>query len=310
MTASPTGRRGPEKHCWRAISSIDRHGRPGIRRADLCDDGRVTSETPAPEELLAIAVAIAADGAVLAREARSTAITQVRTKSTETDVVTAADHAVERLVLEALHTERPRDAVLTEEAGMVAGHGSDVRWILDPIDGTVNYLYGVPYYALSLAAEVSGTVVAGVVHNIATGTVYTATRGGGAWRDAHRLSGSAETELSQALVATGFAYRSDRRAHQSAVLAGLLASIRDIRRLGAGALDLCLAAEGAVDAYYEKGLSTWDLAAGALIASEAGLVVSGLDGRPAGPEFLLAAPPDLHAALVRVLADLDASGGP
>lgn len=225
-------------------------------------------------------------------------------------MVTAADHAVERLVLDALREIRPHDAVLTEESGAVDGSGSDVRWILDPIDGTVNYLYGVPYYALSLAAEVDGVVVAGVVHNVASGDVYWATKGGGAWRDGQRLAGSAETEMSQALVATGFAYRSDRRAHQSAVLAGLLAKIRDIRRLGAGALDLCLAAEGAVDAYYEKGLSTWDLAAGSLIATEAGLIVSGLNGQPAGPDFLLAAPPELHGALVRVLADLGASGGP
>jgi myo-inositol-1(or 4)-monophosphatase len=276
----------------------------------FCNDDHVGADTPTPEQLLALAVPIAADGAALAREARTTAITQVRTKSTETDVVTAADHAVERLVLEALHRARPADAVLTEEAGAVAGGDSDVRWILDPIDGTVNYLYGVPYYALSLAAEVNGVVVAGVVHNVATGDVYTATQGGGAWRDGRRLAGSAETELGQALVATGFAYRSDRRKHQSAVLAGLLGAIRDIRRLGAGALDLCLAAEGVVDAYYEKGLSTWDLAAGALIAAEAGLVVSGVHGRPAGPEFLLAAPPELHRVLVRVLEDLDASGGP
>ncbi len=270
----------------------------------------MSADKPDPQDLLELAIPIAAAGAALARETRATAITQVRTKSTETDVVTAADHAVERLVIGELRAARPDDAVLTEEAGEFSGDGSDVRWILDPIDGTVNYLYGVPYYALSLAAEVRGHVVAGVVHQIASGEVYTALLGEGAYRDGRRLRGSAETELSQALVATGFGYRSDRRAHQSAVLAGLLASIRDIRRLGAGALDLCLAAEGSVDAYYEKGLSAWDLAAGSLIAAEAGLTVSGLNGKAPGGEFILAAPPVLHGALRKALEDLDASGGP
>lgn len=269
----------------------------------------MSADTPDPEDLLRLAVPIAAAGVALAREARSTAITQVRTKSSDTDVVTAADHAVEHLVIDRLLAARPDDAILTEESGAVDG-GSNVRWILDPIDGTVNYLYGVPYYALSLAAEVDGVVVAGVVHNVASDVVYTATQGGGAWRDGLRLSGSSETEMSQSLVATGFGYDSARRANQSRVLAGLLAQIRDIRRMGAGALDLCAAAEGTVDVYYEKGLSIWDLAAGVLIATEAGLVVTGLNGQPAGPDMVLAAPPALHGAFHHVLADLDASGGP
>jgi myo-inositol-1(or 4)-monophosphatase len=292
-----------------------------------------------PTNLLALAIRVAADGAALAQVKREQFITEVRTKSTETDVVTAADHAVERLVIDALLEARPGDAILSEESGERApdrvngrgsgrvegresgreegrrnGHQSDqepsVRWILDPIDGTVNYLYGLPFYAVSLAAAVDGAVVAGVVHNIATGDVYTATVGGGAYLDGRRIGGSTVTELSQTLVTTGFGYDAQRRLHQASVVAGLAGTVRDIRRFGAGALDLCLAATGAVDAYYEKGLNEWDIAAGVLIAREAGLLVTGLGEPEPGIEFVLAAPPAIHGHLHDVLAKLDASGGP
>jgi len=264
-----------------------------------------------PEALLGIAVRIAREAAVTARRMRAEAITDVQTKSTDTDVVTAADRAVERQVVAALAAERPGDGVLGEEYGhsdrTAAG---PVRWILDPIDGTVNYLYGLPQYAVSLAAEVDGLVVAGVVHNAATGDEWTAIRGGGARRGERRLSGSVRTTLDQALVATGFGYDPARRAHQGAVVAALLTRVRDIRRFGAASLDLCMAAEGSVDAYFEKGLNAWDHAAGGLVATEAGLRVSGLDGAPAGPDMVVAAPPAIFTALHDALVELDAAGGP
>jgi myo-inositol-1(or 4)-monophosphatase len=267
-----------------------------------------------PAELLELAVRIARDAAASARRMRDEAITDVSTKSTDTDVVTAADRAVERQVVEELRRQRPDDGVLGEEYG-TAGDGAPlppgaVRWILDPIDGTVNYLYGLPQYAVSLAAEVDGVVVAGVVRNAATGDEWTATLGGGAWRGTRRLTGSPRTSLDQTLLATGFGYDKARRAHQGAVVAGLITRVRDIRRFGAAALDLCMAAEGSVDAYFEKGLNPWDHAAGGLIAAEAGLRVSGLDGRPADGEMLIAAPPALFGALHDLLAELDAAGGP
>jgi myo-inositol-1(or 4)-monophosphatase len=267
--------------------------------------------TATPDDLLAIAVRVAREAAATARRMRDEAITDVQTKSTDTDVVTAADRAVERQVVEALRRERPGDGVLGEEYGdSAAPEPGAVRWILDPIDGTVNYLYGLPQYAVSLAAEVDGVVVAGVVRNAATGDEWTATRGGGAWRDGGRLSGSARDSLDQALVATGFGYDPARRAHQGTVLAGLITRVRDIRRFGAAALDLCMVAEGMVDAYFEKGLNPWDHAAGGLVATEAGLRVSGLDGNPAGGEMLIAAPPALFGALHDALSGLDAAGGP
>ncbi|WP_305782707.1 inositol monophosphatase family protein [Symbioplanes lichenis] len=262
-----------------------------------------------PAELLGVAVRIAREAAETARRMRAEAITDVETKSTDTDVVTAADKAVERQVVDALGRERPGESVLGEEYGDSAGGTGRVRWILDPIDGTVNYLYGLPQYAVSLAAEVDGTVVAGVVRNAATGDEWTATLGGGAWRDGRRLGGSARTTLDQSLIATGFGYDAARRRHQGAVLAGLIAEVRDIRRFGAAAIDLCLAAEGAVDAYFEKGLNPWDHAAGGLVAAEAGLRVSGLDGAPAGPDMLVAAPPAIFGALHDLLVRLDAAGG-
>jgi myo-inositol-1(or 4)-monophosphatase len=267
--------------------------------------------TATPDDLLAIAVRVARDAAATARRMRDEAITDVQTKSTDTDVVTAADRAVERQVVDALRRERPGDGVLGEEYGdSAAPEAGAVRWILDPIDGTVNYLYGLPQYAVSLAAEVDGVVVAGVVRNAATGDEWTATLGGGAWRDGRRLTGSPRDSLDQTLLATGFGYDPARRAHQGAVLAGLITRVRDIRRFGAAALDLCMAAEGMVDAYFEKGLNAWDHAAGGLVATEAGLRVSGLDGGAAGKEMLIAAPPALFEALHDALAELDAAGGP
>lgn len=262
-------------------------------------------------ELLDIAVQVAADAADTARRMRNEAINDVGTKSTATDVVTAADRAVEQQVIAALAARRPGDTVLGEEFGgaVIAGDGG-VRWIVDPIDGTVNYLYGLAQYAVSIAAEVDGQVVAGVVRNAATADTWTAARGHGAWRDGRRLTGSPATELALSLVGTGFGYARERRAHQAAVVAQVLPKVRDIRRMGAAALDLCAAAEGMLDAYYEKGLAEWDLAAGGLIAREAGLLVTGLSGRPAGGQMVLAAPAALHAALDALLTDLDADGGP
>lgn len=265
------------------------------------------------QELVTLAQEVARSAAETARRMRSHGVGQVDTKSTATDVVTAADKAVEREIIARLRVARPDDTVLGEEYGGDPGSAErpagSVRWIIDPIDGTVNYLYGLPHYAVSIAAEVDGQVVAGVVRNAVTGAEWTATLGGGAWRGGRRLAGSTATDLGQALVGTGFGYDARRRQHQADVLAGLLARVRDIRRFGSAALDLTAAAEGQLDAYFEKGLAAWDLAAGGLIAREAGLLVTGLRGREAGPDMVLAAPPALHGLLHDRLAELDADGG-
>jgi myo-inositol-1(or 4)-monophosphatase len=206
---------------------------------------------------------------------------------------------------------RPDDGLLGEEGSARPGT-SGVRWVIDPIDGTVNFLYGLPAYAVSIAAEVDGEVRAGVVLNVATGEMFTATAGGGAYvvspgrPDPVRLTGSRPVSLEQTLVATGFGYRVEQRRAQGAVVAELLPRVRDIRRYGSAALDLCSAAAGRVDAYYELNLNPWDYAAGALIAAEAGLVVTGLPGTAFAQPMAIAVAGSVAGAFVDLLAELHA----
>ncbi len=230
------------------------------------------------------------------------------TKSSPTDVVTEMDQAAEAMITGRLRAARPGDAILGEESGQ-SGQGP-VRWIVDPLDGTVNYLYGLADWAVSIAAEVDGTVVAGVVVAPAHGEVFTATAGGGAWLragDAPPLALRCNTgvPLTEALVATGFGYTARRRQVQGEVVAAVLPRVRDIRRAGSCAVDLCCVAAGRVDAFYERGVNYWDWAAGGLIAAEAGARLGGLAGRPASPELTIAAEPVLFGQLEGLLASLD-----
>jgi myo-inositol-1(or 4)-monophosphatase len=226
-------------------------------------------------------------------------------KSTPTDLVTEVDRASERWLVAELARERPDDAVLGEE-GTDSGGASGVRWLLDPIDGTVNFLYGLRPYAVSVAGERDGLVVAGCVHDPTSGETFTALRGQGAWLDGRRLGGGwLAADLERAVVGTGFSYDEGRRGGQGRVLAGLLPRIANLRRLGSAALDLCYVAAGRLDAYYELGLNPWDLAAGGLVAAEAGAVVSGLRGRPPG-EFTAAASPAVAAEFGTLLEELGA----
>jgi myo-inositol-1(or 4)-monophosphatase len=234
----------------------------------------------------------------------------VHTKSTPTDVVTQMDLAAERLIASTIRASRPDDALLGEEGqGDAATTGRRVRWIVDPIDGTVNYLYGLPQWAVSIAAEIDGRVVVGVVFDPSKKELYTALRGEGARVNGVPIAVSDCTELAQALVGTGFGYDSARRARQAQVLTGVLPKVRDVRRFGAASLDLCLVASGRLDGYFERGLGPWDHAAGGLIAAEAGARVEGLHGAPASGDLLVAAPralfPDLHDLLARLGADRD-----
>jgi myo-inositol-1(or 4)-monophosphatase len=228
-----------------------------------------------PLELLALARRLAGDAAELLRDALGHAY-EVDTKSSMTDMVTAADRASERLIVEGIRAERPDDAILGEEGTADRGT-SGVRWIIDPLDGTTNFLYGVPAFAVSIAAEVDGRVDAAAVIDVSRDECFTAARGHGARLGTSPLACSGATDLATALVATGFGYDPLRRAEQGAVVAALLPVVRDIRRFGAAALDLCWVAAGRVDAYYERGIQTWDRAAGALVATEAGarLLVTG-----------------------------------
>ncbi|HUY45738.1 MAG TPA: inositol monophosphatase family protein [Streptosporangiaceae bacterium] len=230
------------------------------------------------------------------------------TKSSPTDVVTEMDRAAEALITRRILAERPGDAILGEEGGE-SGHGR-VRWIVDPLDGTVNYLYGLPDWAVSIAAEVDGVVVAGVVAVPRHGEVFTAVAGRGSWlcpagAPAVPLRCNTGVPLRRALVSTGFGYARARRAVQGEVVAAVLPQVRDIRRGGSCAVDLCSVAAGRVDAYYERGVNYWDYAAGGLIAAEAGARVAGLAGKPPSAELAIAAEPGLFSELHELLALLD-----
>ena len=261
-----------------------------------------------PAQLLSLAVAAAREAADLVARGREGAGDRVATKSSPVDVVTAVDAASEALLVDRLLGARPDDGVLGEEGAAREG-SSGVRWVLDPIDGTVNFLYDVPAYAVSIAAEVDGVVRAGVVLNVATGELFTATSGGGAWlatpgRPERRLAVSGPPSLEQTLVATGFGYRAEQRRAQGEVVARLLPRVRDIRRSGSAALDLCAVAAGRVDAYYELGLNPWDHAAGALVAAEAGAVVAGSPGTPPGQPMIIAVAPSVAADFVDLVDEL------
>ena len=267
-----------------------------------------TSPPPAARDLLALAVEVATRAGRLAVDGRRRAVDgTIGAKSSPTDVVSALDTEVEQLIRSLLLAERPADRVLGEEGGAgvtSAAPPGGVRWVVDPIDGTVNYLYGLPGWAVSIAAEVDGVAVAGVVHAPALGETWTATAGGGAELDGRPLACSTATDPARALVATGFGYRAEQRAAQAALLTVVLPAVRDIRRLGAASLDLCAVAAGRVDAYYEADLKPWDLAAGALVASEAGAGAVTLDDGT-----LLAAAPGLIGPLRALLSEAGAAVG-
>ncbi|WP_367650310.1 inositol monophosphatase family protein [Nocardioides sp. zg-DK7169] len=247
-------------------------------------------------DLAAVALEVARAAAALVRERAAQGVSVAATKSSDVDVVTETDRASEELIRAMLRERRPHDAILGEEGEDEAGT-SGVRWVVDPIDGTVNFLYGLPQYAVSIAAEVDGTIVAGVVLNVATGTEYVGHVGGPdpsdggpvATRDGVPMSVRGPAPLAQRLVATGFSYSAELRRLQAEALVRLLPRVRDIRRLGSCALDLCHVAEGTVDGYVEEGVHLWDHAAGALIARAAGArteILRGVGGR----DLLLCAP--------------------
>ena len=267
--------------------------------------GAVQDSPPDPAALVSLAVGVAerAVDLLLAGEARGRAT--VQSKSTATDMVSEMDRASERLIVDGLLAARPHDGMVGEE-GAARDGSSGLRWVVDPLDGTTNYLYGLPGWGVSIAAEDAEGVVAGVVVDAVRGEVYSATRGGGAFRDGVAIACADTTDLATALVGTGFASDAERRRAQGRVVAGVLPEVRDIRRLGAAAVDLCLVACGRLDAYFERGLAWWDLAAGGLVATEAGAVLSSLDGGPVSAGSVVAAPPGLITPLRDLLRSLSA----
>jgi myo-inositol-1(or 4)-monophosphatase len=250
-------------------------------------------------QVLAEAVARSAGG--LLRDGMDRVRAEVSTKTTGTDMVTEMDRASEAHIADRLLGTRPADGILGEEGADVAGT-SGVRWVVDPLDGTTNYLYGFPGFNVSIAAEVDGTAMVGVVYDVVRDELFSAVRGEGATRDGQPIRASTARTLPHALIGTGFSYEPERRRRQAEVLVSVLPQVRDIRRQGAAALDLCSVACGRLDAYYERGLAAWDLAAGGLIAAEAGALVTDLHGGPPTPGAVVAAAPGIAAALRDLLA--------
>lgn len=230
------------------------------------------------------------------------------TKSSAVDVVTEMDKASEQLVANHLADHRPGDGLLGEE-GADRRSDTGIMWILDPIDGTVNYLYGLPGWNISIAAQRDGQTLAGAVFAplLDGGLLWSARKGGGAWlrrgvAQPVAIRANANVPLHLALLATGFSYSTETRTKQGARFATLIPHVRDIRRMGAAAVDLCLVASGMVDGYFEEELSPWDLAAGELIATEAGALVTNASGGPAGRDMVVAAHPSLHSEILSLLA--------
>ncbi|GAA4384133.1 inositol monophosphatase family protein [Agromyces bauzanensis] len=257
---------------------------------------------------------ISVRAAEFALEARRAGVSVAATKSTPTDIVTAVDRDTETLIRSIILESRPADGIIGEEDVAHVGT-SGIDWVVDPIDGTVNFLYGIPAWAVSIAVvegaaagDVGGTTLAGVVVNPVTGELFEASAGGGARLAGRELAVNADVPLGSALVGTGFGYAAERRREQAAVLLELMPHIRDIRRGGSAALDLCSLACGRLDAYYERGLNAWDHAAGALIAREAGARVGGPGGGRENAELLVAAAPGLYEELAAALraAGMDA----
>lgn len=253
-----------------------------------------------PGELCALAVDIATEVGHLLTGALNRTSLAIDAKSSPTDLVTEMDRAAEQLIARRLAQARPHDAIVGEEGTDKPG-STGVRWVIDPIDGTTNFVYGHPGFAVSIAAEVDGQPTVGVVCDPLHAETFTAVHTYGAWRNGEPISVSSCTEMPLALVATGFSYQPERRRLQAEVLGTVLPEVRDIRRMGAASTDLCSVACGRVDAYYERGLKPWDYAAGALIATEAGAVVTDGAGGGPSPEFTVACTPGLAGPFTDLL---------
>jgi myo-inositol-1(or 4)-monophosphatase len=281
---------------------------------NLCCDKPVEGLALDPAELRAVAERLATEAADFVRRRREEVFSAapqrestgpaVRAKSTPTDPVTVVDTETERLLRDLLAELRPGERVLGEEGG---GRSDDSAgrptWVVDPIDGTVNFVYGLPAYGVSVAVQVDGQSVAGAVADVVDGALYSAARGQGAHvrrgTSTSPLRCSRVTDLSMSLVGTGFSYDPQLRQRQALVLATLMPQIRDVRRFGSAALDLCMVAAGQLDAYYEENLNVWDWAAGALIAAEAGALVRvpSANASAAGGGLVVAAAPGVGQAL-------------
>ncbi|GDX27270.1 inositol-1-monophosphatase [Actinomycetes bacterium] len=251
-------------------------------------------------ELMNIAASIARQAGDLVATGRVRGTGNVDIKSSPTDIVTQWDQASESLIVGRLGDLRPNDSVLGEEGTQTPGT-SGITWLVDPIDGTTNFLYNLSGYAVSIAATDDAGTLAAAVYLPVTRELFVGARGHGAWLGARKLKCSPCQDLSMALIGTGFSYSSQRRDAQGTRIAKMLPKVRDIRRCGAAAADLCYVADGRLDAYFEEFLQPWDLAAGLLIATEAGAIASDFSGSLIRSEQTLLSTPGIHQAILALL---------
>jgi myo-inositol-1(or 4)-monophosphatase len=251
--------------------------------------------------LTASALRIAADAATVHREGFG-CLHAIETKTSPTDVVSDVDRAAERVIVRAIKEVRPGDAILSEESTEQPGT-SGVRWVIDPLDGTTNYVYRYPAFAVSIGIEIEGRPAIGVVHDSCHDHVYVGVVGQGATCDGQPMCVSTTAELSMALLATGFSPHAEVRARQALVLAQVLPKVRDMRRSGSPVLDLCAVAAGQVDGFYEVGLGRWDIAAGRVIAEAAGATLTVLPARTSPDPLVVAANPTLLPLLLVLLGE-------
>ena len=246
-------------------------------------------------ELVSLAEEVArAAGALLMQRPDSFTFTE---KSSAVDFATQMDQQAESLIVKSLLAARPDDGIIAEE-GAAQPSKTGITWVIDPLDGTVNYLYGLPGWNISIAAKNQEGVIAGVVFAPTINSLWKATKGGGAYLNNKAIKCNDPVNLNLALIATGFSYDLELRKEQGARIQKLIPQIRDLRRNGAAAVDLCYVAMGAVDAYFESSLKEWDFAAGGLIATEAGALISGRTGGAPDGDMVVCAGPSLHAQLI------------
>jgi myo-inositol-1(or 4)-monophosphatase len=262
------------------------------------------TDVPHPDHLLALATDVAHEAGVALREVFARlgeGGLEISAKSTPTDLVSDADVRTEQLIRGRLSAARPDDAILGEEGDDRPGT-TGLRWVVDPLDGTINFLFGIPVWCVTISCEDGDGTLAGVVYDPMREETWSATRDGGAWLDGTtELRGPRTTELATSLVATGFGYDAAVRESQARTVARLLPQVRDVRRLGSAAIDLAWAAAGRYDAYYERGINHWDIAAGALICERAGMVVRELPPAPPANAGILVAAPGIADELLAIV---------
>ena len=276
-------------------------------RSTACTGAHVTVDQVDSDPLLILARRLASEAGAFLLTGWRQPRTSVETKSSTTDMVSEMDRGAETMIVQGILAQRPNDAILGEEGTEREGT-TGVRWIIDPLDGTTSYLYGLAAWCVSIGVERDGEGYVGVVDVPVTSEQYWARKNAGAWRGGSPVRCTNAEALSHSLIGTGFSYSAERRAQQGVTAARLLPEIRDIRRSGSAAADLCSVASGQLDGYWESGCYPWDLAAGTLICREAGALVSDLLGGEPSIAMCVAAPPSIHAALIDRLSEMNAQG--